>query len=342
MPDSISAIRAARVVLPCTELDDTLRFFTDRLGFRVDAISPADDPRTVVLSGHGLRIELQRGLVGSPGILRLTGGTAGETLVAPNGTRIEREGEPALVVPPLQPSLVVTREQGEPAGVVGRAGMRYRDLLPGRQGGRFVASRIQIADGGPVPDYVHFHDIRFQLIHCTRGWVRVVYEDQGPPFVMEPGDCVLQPPRIRHRVLESSPGLEVVEVGCPAEHPTIADHTLGLPTSVLRPDRDFGGQRFVRHVAATAVWQAGDGCEWQDTGIGAATSGLVDVRVVRSSGRRAVDFDGELLFRYVLAGVLTVERDGGTEILGAGDSIAVPAGMTHVVAGSAEWLEIYL
>ena len=91
---------------------------------------------------------------------------------------------------------------------------------PGRLGGRFIASHITIPAGGPVPDYVHYHDVRYQSIHCVRGWVRVVYEDQGPPFVLEAGDCVLQPPGIRHRVLESSPGLEVVEVGSPAAHPT--------------------------------------------------------------------------------------------------------------------------
>src|SRR5690349_7367988 len=102
--------------------------------------------------------------------------------------------------------------------------MRYRDLLPGRQGGRFIASAIRIDQGGPVPDYVHYHRVRFQLLYCVRGWVRVVYEGQGDPFVMAPGDCVLQPPRIRHRVLESSPGLEVIEVAGPAEHETLADH----------------------------------------------------------------------------------------------------------------------
>lgn len=85
-----------------------------------------------------------------------------------------------------------------------------------------------------MPDYVHFHKVRFQMIYCYKGWVRVVYEDQGPPLVMRAGDCVLQPPRIRHRVLESSPGLEVIEIGCPAEHETFADHDLQLPTPVVQ------------------------------------------------------------------------------------------------------------
>ncbi len=65
--------------------------------------------------------------------------------------------------------------------------------------------------------------VRFQMIFCAKGWVRVVYEDQGKfkpiqsdlnqifnlwlilkgdSFIMNAGDCVLQPPRIRHRVLE--------------------------------------------------------------------------------------------------------------------------------------------
>ena len=108
--------------------------------------------------------------------------------------------------------------------------MQYRDLIPDRQGGRYIASHIRIPDGGPVPDYVHFHEIRFQLIYCYRGWVRVVYEDQGEPFVMNAGDCVLQPPLIRHRVLESSAGLEVVEIGVPAVHATHVDHERALPT----------------------------------------------------------------------------------------------------------------
>src|SRR5262249_10794748 len=97
---------------------------------------------------------------------------------------------------------------------VGRADMRYRELIPGRLGGRFIASHIRILDGGETPDYVHYQKALFQMIYCKVGWALVVYEDQGPPFALEAGDCVLQPPEIRHRVLESSAGLEVIEVAC--------------------------------------------------------------------------------------------------------------------------------
>ena len=162
--------------------------------------------------------------------------------------------------------------------------MRYRDLIPDRWGGRFISSLISIPGGGPVPDYVHFHKIRFQLIFVKDGWVRVVYEDQGEPFVLERGDCVIQPPEIRHRVLEASPGLEVVEIGCPAEHETIADWSTELPNGVGDPDRMWDGQRFVRHVAADAASPslANAGWEFCETGVGAATSGLAGVRVAAS------------------------------------------------------------
>ncbi len=123
-----------------------------------------------------------------------------------------------------------------------------------RIGGVAGSSRVTSGSpgGGDVADWVHFHRIRFQMIFVAAGWVDVVYEDQGEPFRMVAGDCVLQPPEIRHRVLRSSPGLEVIEIGCPAEHDTLADHDLDLPTATVRPERDFGGQRFVRHIADDA------------------------------------------------------------------------------------------
>ncbi len=58
------------------------------------------------------------------------------------------------------------------------AGMAYRDLVPDQLGGWVVASHIRIADGGPVADYVHFHDLRRRrILYCRAGWVRLVYGD---------------------------------------------------------------------------------------------------------------------------------------------------------------------
>src|SRR5262245_41389062 len=202
------------------------------------------------------------------------------------------------------------------AWYVGRAGMQYRDLIPGRLGGQFIASHIRILDGGETQDYVHYHKALFQMIYCKAGWVRVVYEDQGPPFTLEAGDCVLQPPEIRHRVLESSPGLEVIEVACPAEYETLADHDLQLPTREVLPDRLFGGQRFVRHRAREASWAPSriDGFVARDTGIAAATNGLAAARVVKSDSEitaMAKGHTGAFLFLFILHG--EIGMDGGAQ-----------------------------
>src|SRR6187200_2214821 len=126
----------AQVVLPAPDLDDTVAFFADRLGFRLLSIWPADDPRRAVMDGHGLCIELQRDTDRPAGVLRLLcseplpGTSMGDVLTAPNGTRIElRAAEPSLTVPDGEPSFSVCRAAGA-EWVVGRAGMRYRDLLP--------------------------------------------------------------------------------------------------------------------------------------------------------------------------------------------------------------------
>jgi quercetin dioxygenase-like cupin family protein len=349
-----AGVEAVEVVLPCTDLDASLAFFTGRLGFRVEALWPADDPAEVVLAGPGLRLCLRRGASGPPAVLRVacrdpvTAGGGARELVAPGGTRIELVPvDPPLELPPLRPELVLSRAR-DATFSTGRAGMLYRDLLPGRLGGRFVASLIRIPAGGPVPDQVHFHRVRFQLIHCCAGWVRLVYEDQGPPFVLQAGDCVLQPPEIRHRVLECSPGLEVVEVACPAVHETRFDHALALPNSGPRPERTFAGQRFVHHRAAAARWREWSvpGFEARDTGLAAATDGLVGARVVRSAGpspAHELRHGRELSLTIVQRGVLTfAPRVGAVVDLEAGDAFAVPAGAPYRIAaaGAVELLEV--
>jgi mannose-6-phosphate isomerase-like protein (cupin superfamily) len=361
-PAAAIGTAVASVVLPAGDLDATLAYFVDQLGFRLLSISPADAPRVATIEGHGLRVQLDRDAGGAPGHLRLPIDGPGivpttDEVIAPNGTAVELvpDDEP-LEIPPLQPSLVVTTADSPEGWVTGRAGMRYRDLLPDRLGGRFIASHIAIPDGGPVPDYVHHHRIRFQLIFCHRGWVRVVYEDQGPPFVLRPGDCVLQPPGIRHRVLEASPGLHVVELSCPAEHVTLLDHELTLPTPEVRPERDFGGQRFVHHEATVATWQPAwlPGFEARETGVAAATDGLAGVRVLRpapspaSRPHASVIHDGELLFFFVLQGGMSLRleassddrTDAAIRVLQEADAVAIPAGLAFELVDPTYELEL--
>lgn len=338
---------SAEWVVACRELGPTLEFFTEELGFRLDMIFPADAPRVASISGGGIRLRLETGDASNGGRLRLIapGDGPGTTAVAPNGTRIEFVPRRASRdVPPIEPRLLVSRNVEREWGS-GRAGMRYRDLLPDRLGGSVIASHIRIPQGGPVPDYVHHHDVRFQVIFCYRGWVKVVYEDQGPPIVMRAGDGVLQPPHIRHRVLEASAGLEVIEVASPAEHETHVDHDMTLPTGKTEPGRDFGGQRFVFHEAARASWAPWRvaGFEARDTGIGEATGGIGGVHVVRPSGTAGtarIRHDAEFVLNVVLSGGLTVTTGGSARRLTAGDAIAIPPGEVYAYEGPTHDLEV--
>ena len=324
----------AEVVVPCRELDQTLSFFVDQLGFRVEMITPADNPNTAIISGYGVRLCLRHGGTGENIVVRLhTSDRKAQTLQAPNGTMIEIiNPNVGVELPELREALVVTPLTSDASWTVGRAGMRYRDLIPSRLGGAFIASHIHIPNGGPVPDYVHYHRVKFQMIYCKSGWVRVVYEDQGDSFVMNAGDCVLQPPEIRHRVLESSDNLEVIEIGAPAEHETFAEHTITLPTPTLRPDRDFSGQRFVRHVAEQTPWLPWrfEGFEARNTGIDLATSGYANAMTIRAK-KSAVFAEGEhqnqLMFIFILSGsaTLTTTQDHQTKQLQAGASITLPS-----------------
>ena len=225
----------AELCLATADLREEMAFFTQKVGFRLEMIYPADDPEVAVLSGHGLRLRLHRGAPEAPVTLRiltdapeaLAGGE--RLLTAPNGTRIEIDAlDPPLVLPHTEHAFVVRRLADQAPWVIGRAGMLYRDLVPSRLGGAMIASHIRIPDGGPVPDMVHFHKVGFQLIFCIRGWVDVVYEDQGPPMRLTAGDCFIQPPEIRHRVLTASDGIEVIEIGVPAEHITAIDHDMKI------------------------------------------------------------------------------------------------------------------
>jgi mannose-6-phosphate isomerase-like protein (cupin superfamily) len=342
------------VQMGAESLEPTLSFFTRDLGFRVEAIFPADDPRTAIISGHGITLQLN---VDQPNLLdRLTllcddplAVAAGRREVAaPNGVVIRfTHADPPMRAPENAQALVFSEGAGAAHWTVGRAGMLYRDLLPDRQGGAFIASHIRILVGGPVPDYVHWHKVRFQMIFCRKGWVRVLYEGQGGPIEMRPGDCVLQPPMIRHQVLECSAGAEVIEIGAPAEHITVADHRLSLPCADLPRDHLFGGQRFVLHDAAAAPWLPWRvaGYECQDTGIAAATAGLAGVRVVRqrSSSDSQATFQthaSEFCFYFVLAGEMEFVHAGGVRRLGLGESVAVPTETAYSFRPLAEDLQL--
>jgi quercetin dioxygenase-like cupin family protein len=341
----------AEVRLPTADLRADIPFFTKTLGLRLDRIFPADNPRTAVFSGHGLRVRLDEG-AGAPGTLAIladdpvliAGGATG--LAAPGGTQVVIEAlDPPVIQPATEHAFVVRRLADNAPWVVGRAGMQYRDLVPTRLGGAMIASHIRIPGGGPVPDMVHFHKVGFQLIFCIRGWVDVVYEDQGPPIRLTRGDCFIQPPEIRHRVLMSGDGVEVIEIGVPAEHITEIEHGMDLPTPHLRPDREWAGQRFVHSVGAKGSFAPFrlPGYVARDTTIATNTKGVADVKVVRK-GQGAplrTTHDSDILFGFVMAGSMRLEGDGQpAAMLTEGDAFVTPPGLATTWADPSDDLEV--
>lgn len=112
--------------------------------------------------------------------------------------------------------------------------------------------------------------------------MRLVYEDQGEPFVIEARDCVSQSPHIRHRVLEASDGLEI-EIASPAAHEPRLEHDMLLPTGPCLPERIYSGQTFLLHRAKEADWESGvhTSLEEVDTGMMRATDRLAEVHALR-------------------------------------------------------------
>ncbi|HRV62825.1 MAG TPA: AraC family ligand binding domain-containing protein [Albidovulum sp.] len=341
----------AEVLLPTSDLRKDLPFFTRVLGMRMDMIYPADDPAVAVFSGHGLRVRLDQGAKAAPAHLRIltdapdavAGGE--RRLTAPGGTTVEIDKlNPPLVLPPTEHAFVVRRLADQAPWVIGRAGMSYRDLVPTRLGGAIIASHIRVPDG-KVPDMVHFHKVGFQLIFCVNGWVDVLYEDQGGLRRIHAGDCFIQPPRIRHRVVEAGDDIEVVEIGVPAEHITEIDHDMDLPTPDFRPDREWDGQRFVHSLARDGVWQDFrlKGYICRDTTIADNTRGVAGVQVVRrgQGDPQPARHDSDILFGFVMAGAMTLSGEGKDPFrLSRGDAFVIPPGMVTTWADPTDDFEL--
>ena len=334
-------IHSAQVVLPCVKFNQTLEFFTEKLGFRLEMIFPADSPSTAVILGFGvtLRLEKTDKEASQPTTLYLLGNfpILPKEIDTPDGIRLIFKGTNSkLEIPEGQQEFVLTTLEKENSWIKGRAGMQYRDLIPSRLGGKIIASHIKIPKGGEVPDYVHYHKIQFQMIYCLSGWAKLVYENQGKPFIMKTGDCVLQPPEIKHRVLESSKGLEVLEIGCPAIHETFAEHKLKLPNDEFNSEKLFGGQKFVHHIAEKAIWENSqiEGFEFCDTGILKATKGLADVRTLRAIKKTKLSikhFD-DFLFFFVLKGKMNLlENNGKNYQLKKNSSFVLPKDSEYII-----------
>jgi uncharacterized RmlC-like cupin family protein len=99
---------------------------------------------------------------------------------------------------------------------------RYRDLgIAAATGGLCQAHVIRLI--GPCTDDVrkrHLHDTQLQLIYVLKGWMKNEFEGHGEQL-MEAGSCWLQPPKIKHTVLDYSDDCEVLEIIVPADFKTV-------------------------------------------------------------------------------------------------------------------------
>jgi quercetin dioxygenase-like cupin family protein len=66
----------------------------------------------------------------------------------------------------------------------------------------------------------HFHEVDVQMIYVLKGWIKSEFEGQGE-VTMREGAAWLQPPRIKHTVLDYSDDCEVLEIILPAKFKTV-------------------------------------------------------------------------------------------------------------------------
>jgi hypothetical protein len=66
----------------------------------------------------------------------------------------------------------------------------------------------------------HFHDVEFQMVYVLKGWIKSEFECAGA-VTMREGSCWLQPPKIKHAVLDYSNDCELLEIILPADFETV-------------------------------------------------------------------------------------------------------------------------
>ena len=98
----------------------------------------------------------------------------------------------------------------------------YRDLgIASASGGLCLAHVIRLLQ--PCTDEVrkrHIHKPELQLIYVLKGWIKNEFEGHDVQM-MSAGSCWLQPPGIKHTVLDYSADVEMLEIIVPADFKTI-------------------------------------------------------------------------------------------------------------------------
>ena len=100
---------------------------------------------------------------------------------------------------------------------------KYRDLGMAKATSGMVQAHVIRFVPPCRPEEVsklHYHDVEFQMVYVLKGWIKTELEGQGA-HVMRPGSAWIQPPRIKHKVLDYSDDAEVLEIVLPANFETV-------------------------------------------------------------------------------------------------------------------------
>jgi mannose-6-phosphate isomerase-like protein (cupin superfamily) len=104
-----------------------------------------------------------------------------------------------------------------------RSYAQYRDLDIAAATGGLVRAHVIKMVPPCIPAVVsrrHFHDVEFQMIYVLKGWIKSEFDGAGA-VTMREGSCWLQPPKIKHSVLDYSDDCELLEIIMPAGFDTV-------------------------------------------------------------------------------------------------------------------------
>ena len=120
-------------------------------------------------------------------------------------------------------TFVASHAKGAPFKTGLRSYAAYRDLMVEQATGGAVQAHVIRLLGKCDPKVVsipHYHGVQFQFLYMLKGWMVGEYEGAGR-IKMTAGSCWIQPPGIRHQVIDYSDGCEMLEIILPAKFKTV-------------------------------------------------------------------------------------------------------------------------
>jgi hypothetical protein len=140
----------------------------------------------------------------------------------PAAARGKRQHKPAAKAPRKQ-TFVASHHSPDAFEIGLRRYAQYRDL--GVAAATNGLARAHVIKMVPPCDPAevskrHYHDVEFQMVYVLKGWIKGEYDGAGI-VTMREGSCWLQPPKIKHAVLDYSDDCELLEIILPADFDTV-------------------------------------------------------------------------------------------------------------------------